>query len=51
MNNVLEKRPCSPSESIENALHGMNLMRNGQKKKSSWNDDMVADIKKKGSFC
>lgn len=46
MNDVLEKRPCSPSESIENALRDMNLMKSGQKKKGSWND-MVADIKKK----
>lgn len=45
MNDVLEKRPCSPSESIENSLREMKLMRSGQKKKRSWND-MVADIKK-----
>ncbi|MFJ8528648.1 hypothetical protein [Bacillus sp. NPDC094106] len=45
VNDVLEKRPCSPSESIKNSLREMTLMRNGKKKKRTWSD-MVKNIKK-----
>ncbi len=33
-----EKRPCSPTESLEKSLGEMRDMRQGKTKKRSWND-------------
>jgi hypothetical protein len=39
MNNLNNKRPCSPKESLEKSLQEMKKMRNGKMEKTTWDQN------------
>lgn len=38
MNTVLDKRPCTPAQSLENSLKEMKSIREDKKRKKTWKE-------------